>query len=92
MLAALQVCTHCLILFLLSSAVLAAVVIHAPLKALGSQTGVGAGIGVGVGLLLLFFVQEFNKRRMLKRTREIVLKFLSRVVIINEMFLIIKRT
>ena len=45
----LQVVTIAFTLSLLSKAVLAAVVIQAPLTALGSQDGVGVGIGVGVG-------------------------------------------
>ena len=52
MLAALQVNTHCFIFSLLFIAVLAAVVTHAPLNALISQTGTGGGGGGVTGPLL----------------------------------------
>ena len=60
--ALLQRATAWLMLALLSSTELAAVVIHTPLMALGSQTGVGKGAGDGVGLgtvcgVPLFFSQ-----------------------------------
>ena len=56
MLLALQAATHCLILSLLSNAVLAAVVTQAPLKASGLQTGVGVGGGVTEPPLLLLLL------------------------------------
>ena len=68
MLLALQVATHCLILSLLSNAVLAAVVTQAPLKAFGSQTGVGGGGGVTVPPppLLLLLLQDVEAIKILK--------------------------
>ena len=67
MLLALQVATHCLILSLLSNAVLAAVVTQTPLRAFGSQTGVGGGGGVTVPPpLLLLLLQDVEASKILK--------------------------
>ena len=67
MLFTLQIATHCLILSLLSNAVLAAVVTQAPLKALGSHTGAGGG-GWGVTepppLLLLQDIEASKKLKL----------------------------
>lgn len=54
----LQVCTHCCMLALLSNAVLAAVVTHAPRRALGSHTGEGGVTGGGGTVVLTLFLQE----------------------------------
>ena len=66
MLLALQIATHCLILSLLSNAVLAAVVTQAPLKALGSHTGAGGGSGGVTEPPLLLLLQDIEVSKKLK--------------------------
>jgi hypothetical protein len=64
-LAALHAATIALMLFLLSSAVLAVVVTQVPLNALVSHTGVGGGITTG-GLLVLPPPLSFLQLKMAK--------------------------
>jgi hypothetical protein len=61
----LQFVTIAFTLSLLSNAVLAAVVIHAPRTALGSQTGVGRG-GVGGVVPPVFPLEQANKKILAK--------------------------
>jgi hypothetical protein len=69
----LQLSTVCKILSLLSSALLAVVVIQTPLMALTSHTGEGGGLGVGVVPPppdpVLFFLQDCSNIKPRQNTK-----------------------